>query len=73
MQVGQVETFILEDMNVLTTLQSLMNNNLSPQSFWPCHENGLTKTIQTIPHNLYICECQVDFLLLWIKDYPGLS
>ena len=54
MQVGQVETFILEDMNVLTTLQSLMNNNLSPQSFWPCHENGLTKTIQTIPHNLYV-------------------
>ena len=20
-----------------------------------------------------ICECQVDFPLLWIKDYPGLS
>ena len=22
--------------------------------FWPCHENRLIKTIQTIPHNLYV-------------------
>ena len=22
--------------------------------FWPCHENGLIKAIQTIPHNMYV-------------------
>ena len=37
-----------------TTLQSLMNTKLSPHRFWPCHENGLIKTIQTISHNLYV-------------------
>ena len=37
-----------------TTLQSRMNAKRSPRWFWPCHENGLTKTIQTIPHNLYL-------------------
>ena len=37
-----------------TTLQSMMNAKLSPHRFWPCHENGLIKTIQTIPHNLYV-------------------
>ena len=37
-----------------TTLQSMMNANSSPHRFWPCHENGLIKTIQTIPHNLYV-------------------
>ena len=31
----------------------MMNAKLSPHRFWPYHENGLTKTIQTIPHNLY--------------------
>ena len=36
----------------LTTLQSMMNAKLSKQRFWHCHENGLIKTIQTIPHNL---------------------
>ena len=30
-----------------------MNAKLSPQRFWACHENGLIKTIRTIPHNLY--------------------
>ena len=30
-----------------------MNANLSLHRFWPCHENELIKTIQTIPHNLY--------------------
>ena len=34
------------------TLQSLMNTKVSP--FWPCHENGLIKTLQKIPHNLYV-------------------
>ena len=38
----------------VTTLQSMMNAKLSPHMFWPCHENGLIKTIQTIPHNLYV-------------------
>ena len=37
---------------ISTTLQSLTNTKLSPHSFWPCHENGLIKTIPTIPHNL---------------------
>ena len=22
--------------------------------FWPCYENGVIKTIQTVPHNLYV-------------------
>ena len=37
-----------------TTLQSIMNVKLSKQRFWHCHENGIIKTIQTIPHNLYV-------------------
>ena len=37
-----------------TTLQSMMNAKLSKQRFRHCHENGLIKTIQTIPHNLYV-------------------
>ena len=35
-----------------TTLQSTMNAKLSQHRFGHCHENGLIKTIQTIPHNL---------------------
>ena len=31
-----------------------MNTKLSLHRFWPCHENRLIKTIQTIPHNLYV-------------------
>ena len=31
-----------------------MNAKLSKQRFWPCHVNRLIKTIQTIPHNLYV-------------------
>ena len=42
------------------------------QSAW-VWGNGLIKTIQTIPHNLYVSEFQVGFPLLWIKAYPGLS
>ena len=37
-----------------TTLQSTMNAKLSKQRFWHCYENGLIKTIQTIPHNIYV-------------------
>ena len=36
------------------TLQSMINAKLSQHRSWPCHENGLIKTIQTIPHNLYV-------------------
>ena len=39
---------------ISTTLQSLMNTRLSLHRFWPCYENGLIKTIHTIPHNLYV-------------------
>ena len=40
---------------LLTTLQSMMNAKLCLHGFWHCHENGVIKTIQTIPHihNLY--------------------
>ena len=37
-----------------TTLQSMMNAKLSLHRLWPCHENGLVKTIQTIGHNLCV-------------------
>ena len=37
-----------------TTLQYVMNAKLSKHRFWHCHENGLIKTIQTIPHNLLV-------------------
>ena len=46
----------------------MMNAKLRQQMFWTCHENGLIKTILTIPHEpqpLY--EFQVSFLLFWIK------
>jgi len=31
-----------------------MNAKLSLHGFLHCHENGLIKTIPTIPHNLYV-------------------
>ena len=37
-----------------TTLQSMINAKLSKQRFWHCYENGLIKTIQMIPYNLYV-------------------
>ena len=49
----------------VTTLQFVMNAKLSKHRFWHCHENGLIKTIQTIPHP--IGECQVSFPLLRIR------
>ena len=42
-----------------------MPNSVS-KGFWHCYENGLIKTIQTIPHNLG-GECQVSFPLLRIR------
>ena len=56
----------------LPQVQSKMNAKLSKQRFWHCYENGLNKMIQMIPHNLYV-SVKVDFPLLSIKDYPGLS
>ena len=32
----------------------MMNTKLSLHGFWHWHENGPIKTIQTIPHNLYV-------------------
>ena len=43
-----------ESCRAATTLQSIMNAKLSNHRFWPCHKNGLIKTIQTIPHNLHV-------------------
>ena len=31
-----------------------MKVKLSLHGFWHCHKNGLIKTIQTTPHNLYL-------------------
>ena len=41
-------------MNRGTTLESKINAKLSPHRLWPCNENRLVKTIQTIPQNLYV-------------------
>ena len=49
-----VPWFLNLDAKVATALQSMMNAKLSKQRFWHCYENGLIKTIQTIPHNLYV-------------------
>ena len=49
------KTIFFDAVKVLTTLQSMINAKLSKQRFWHCHENGLIKTNQTIPHNLLVC------------------
>ena len=51
--------------NESTSLQSMMNSKLSPRK--QAHQEDSNDTPQPI------CEFQVDFPLLWIKDYPGLS
>ena len=56
----------------LSTLQSMVNAKLSQQTFWHCYESEPIKTNWRIPHNLYV-SVKVDFSLLWIKAYPGLS
>ena len=38
---------------IFTVLPFLMNAKLMKQRFWSDHENGVIKTIPTIPHNLY--------------------
>ena len=50
----------------ITPLQSRMNAKFLQHRFWQCHENGLIKTIQTIPPQP-IGECQVSFPLLRIR------
>ena len=50
-----------------------MNAKLSPHRFWPYHENGLIKMIQTILHNLYVSVKLITLYVLWIKVNPGLS
>ena len=37
-----------------TTSQPIKNAKLSQQRFWHCYGNGLMKTIQTNPHNIYV-------------------
>ena len=44
----------LDEDSLITTLQSMMNLKLSKQRFRHCYENGLFKTIQTIPNNLHV-------------------
>ena len=46
MRLGVIECY--------NSLIYMINPKLSQQRFWHCHENGLIKTIQTIPHNLYV-------------------
>ena len=41
-----------KDRKRYTTLRSIMNAKLSKQKFWHCYENGIIKTIQTIPNYL---------------------
>ena len=51
----------------------MMNTQLSQQRFGHCHENRLIKTIQTIPHNLYV-SCKLTSLycgLRLILVYPN--
>ena len=49
----------------------MMNSKLSQHRIWPGHENGLIKTIQTIPHNLYVSVkltslfCEVRLILVY--------
>ena len=38
------------ELQVDTTLQSIFSQHRD----WHCHENRLIKTIQTIPHNIYV-------------------
>ena len=63
---------ILLTLNTSTTPQSMMNAKLSLLGFWHCHENGLIKTIQTMPLNLYV-SFRLASLNCGFKAYPGLS
>ena len=56
---------------VPTTLQSLTNTKLSPHRLWPFHENGLIKTIPTIPHNLCVSFKLTSLCCGIILAYPN--
>ena len=52
----------------------MMNAKLSKQRIRHCYENGIIKTIQTIPHNLCECLCELTSLycgLRIILVYPN--
>ena len=49
-----LKSITLQNVMISTTLQSMINTKLSKQRFGHCYENGLIKTIQTKPHNLYV-------------------
>ena len=57
-----------------TTLQYLINTNLSQQWFWPYHENWLIKSIPIIPHYLHgsFKEASLYSVLRLILVYPNL-
>ena len=48
-----------------------MANSVS-KGFDTAIKTGSSRRFKRYP-TTYICECQVDFPLLWIKAYPGLS
>ena len=51
-----------------------MNAKLSLHGFWYCHENGLIKTIQIIPHNIYVsfklASLYCGLRLILVYPYP---
>ena len=57
----------------VTTLQSKGNAKLSKQRIWHFYENGLIKTIQTPPHNLYVSVKLISLycVLRLILVYPN--
>ena len=65
---------IVRNFECSTTLHSKTKARLSMQKFWYCYENA-ERTHQDDSNDTPqpIGECQVDFPLLWIKAYPGLS
>ena len=48
-----------------------MNAKVSQHKFRHCHENGLVKTIQRIPHNLYVKLTSIYCGLRIIMVYPN--
>ena len=56
-----------------------MNTKLIPHRFWHRHENKLIKTIQTIPHNLYVSfkltshYCGLRIILVYPNFHPGFN
>ena len=40
--------------SIIPLIQAIKNAKLSLHGFWRCPEDGLIKTIQTMPHKLYV-------------------